>query len=109
MFRWRATVCTDRRGRLFLLGEGGRRCHRIAAVRGRCRRCVVSTLSDKPHSTLDKVNQKKMLQTRPPKTLLSYLVDRGREEDDGIMTKNILSTKNILLQITSNSPFFLCS
>jgi hypothetical protein len=30
-------------------------------------------------------------------------MSRGREEDGGIMTKSLLSTKNILLQITSNT------
>ena len=51
--------------------RGGRRCRRIAAVRGRCRRGVVNPLSDKPHSTLDKVNQKRFgpeVHTRHPRT-----------------------------------------
>ena len=43
---------------VFSSRRAGRRCRRIAAVRCRCRRGVVSTPSDKPHSTLDKATQK---------------------------------------------------
>ena len=74
VLRWRAAVCTDRRGRLFLLEKGGRRCCHISAVRGRCRPGVVSTPSDKPHSTLDKANQKYFgpdVQIRPPIAAMS--------------------------------------
>ena len=55
--------------------RGGRCCRRIAAVRVRCRRGVVSPTSDKPHSTLDIFNQNILVQTRQPKTLWSSLVD----------------------------------
>ena len=75
--------------------RGGRRCHRIAAVRGRCRRGVVSPPSDKPYSTLDKVNQKTFWSDSSTENVL--VLSREREEDDG----NIMPTKNILLQFTS--------
>ena len=54
--------------------RGGRRCRHIAAVRGRCRRGVVSPPSDRPHSALDKVNRNILVQTRLPKIFWSCLV-----------------------------------
>ena len=83
--------------------RGGRRCRRIAAVRGRCRRGIASLPSDKPYCTLDKANSKHFGPDPPTKNMSVFWSSlrtrrRWRNHDE-----DVLPSKTNLLQITSNS------